>query len=138
MAPHIVLRESGLAFELVRASTNGATMTVKLYGISDGRKVNVSSANILSRTPSPPPKEEFDPTLRPGERKQIDWAADGYRVNITRSIDKAGSTVNETLASNYKAWQAVYGFGPVFKKPKILPATAPIAPRLIPVNNPSR
>ncbi len=93
---------------VVRASTSGASMTVRLYGVSDGRKVSVSSAAILSHTPAPAPKTEFDATLRFGERKQVDWAADGYRVNITRTINGAA----EVLASSYKAWQAVYAYGP--------------------------
>ncbi len=93
---------------VVRASTSGASMTVRLYGVSDGRKVSVSGAAILSHTPAPAPKTEFDPTLRFGERKQVDWAADGYRVNITRTINGAA----EVLASSYKAWQAVYAYGP--------------------------
>jgi vancomycin resistance protein YoaR len=115
---------------VVRASTSGASMTVRLYGVSDGRKVNVSGPAILSHTPAPAPKTEFDPNLRFGERKQVDWAADGYRVNITRTINGDA----EVLASRYKAWQAVYAYGPT-ARPRVQRRAAParIAPRPRPV-----
>ncbi len=98
---------------LVRAWTRGASMTVQLLGISDGRKVNVSSPVILSRTPSPPVKYEFNPTLPAGTRKQVDWAADGYRVRVVRSVtNSAGQTETHVLASNFRPWRAVYQIGP--------------------------
>jgi vancomycin resistance protein YoaR len=116
---------------LVRAFTDGASMTVRLYGLSDGRKVSVSSAQILSHTPAPAPKTEFDPTLRVGERKQVDWAADGYRVRITRTIAGADGAKTEVLASSYKAWQAVYAYGPS-PRPRLQPRSVPSRIRTAP------
>lgn len=114
---------------IVRASTSGASMTVRVYGVSDGRKVNISSPVILSHTPAPAPKFEFDPSLRVGERKQVDWAADGYRVQVTRTVARVGQTTQtEVLASNYKAWQAVFSYGPS-PRPKPVPTEARVAPR---------
>lgn len=113
---------------IVRASTSGASMTVRVYGTSDGRKVSVSDATILSHTPAPAPKFEFDPSLGVGERKQVDWAADGYRVQVTRTIRPAGGAPKtEVLSSNYRAWQAVFTYGPT-SRPKPAPTEARFAP----------
>ena len=118
---------------VVRASTDGASMTVRLYGLSDGRKVSVSSPVILAHTPAPAPKFEFDPSLRVGERKQVDWAADGYRVQVTRTIARTGQAAKtEVMSSNYRAWQAVFAYGPSPRpapRPKPAPTEAKVAPR---------
>jgi vancomycin resistance protein YoaR len=98
---------------LVRASAQGGIMTVQLYGIPDGREVTVSKPLILSRTPHPPPQYVVDPSLRPGQIKQVDWAVDGYRTRITRTIVSAsGETRVDYLDSNFRPWQAVYQVGP--------------------------
>lgn len=98
---------------LVRAGVQGGIVTVRLYGIPDGRKVTVSRPLILSRTPHPPPQYVVDPSLRPGQIKQVDWAVDGYRTRITRTVVSAsGESRVDYLDSNFRPWRAVYQVGP--------------------------
>jgi vancomycin resistance protein YoaR len=98
---------------LLRASAQEGVMTVRVYGIPDGRKVTVSKPLILSRTPHPPPQYVVDPSLRPGQIKQVDWAVDGYRTRITRTVVSASGEVRvDYLNSNFRPWRAVYQVGP--------------------------
>ncbi|GEM48060.1 hypothetical protein DC3_36950 [Deinococcus cellulosilyticus NBRC 106333 = KACC 11606] len=99
---------------LVRTITDmeKGTLTVNLYGIPVKRKVTVSDAVVLSRTPHPPSKTIYDSSLAPGQRKQVDWAVDGYNVQVTRTITDSKGTRKDTISSNYKPWQAVFAVGP--------------------------
>jgi vancomycin resistance protein YoaR len=103
---------------LVRASTKGATMTVQVYGVSDGRKVALSPPRILSRTPAPPPVTEFSSALPAGARVQVDWAADGYVVTAARTITNAsGTKQTDVMTTRYRPWRAVYQVGPARVRP---------------------
>jgi vancomycin resistance protein YoaR len=97
---------------LIRAQTTPGSLTVRIYGQPINRKVVISNAVILSRTPSPPPAFEFDPRLPPGARKQVDWAVDGLRTRVTRTVTDANGTKTDVTASDYRAWRAVYAVGP--------------------------
>ncbi|MBB6097191.1 vancomycin resistance protein YoaR [Deinobacterium chartae] len=98
---------------LVRAKVDRAagTVTVQVWGMPVKRTVKVSQPTILSRTPHPAPRYVSDPSLPSGVRKQVDWAVDGYRVRITRTIVDASGKRTEELNSNYRPWQAVYLVG---------------------------
>jgi vancomycin resistance protein YoaR len=98
---------------VIRASTSGSTMTVSLLGVSDGRKVAVSKARILRRTPHPPAKTVFNSRLPAGVSKQVDYAVDGYNVNVVRTINGQ----SESLYTAYRPWQAVFEVGPSRVRP---------------------
>jgi vancomycin resistance protein YoaR len=102
---------------LIRASSRGASMTVQVYGVSDGRKVSVSKTRILSTTPAPPPAYEFVASLPAGTRKQVDWAVVGMRTTATRTVIKNDQRLNDTIFNNYRAWRAVYQIGPTRARP---------------------
>ncbi len=98
---------------VVRSSVTPTTHTVRLYGIPDGRNVEVSKPVILSRTPHPPPQYIPDPSLPPGEVRQVDWAVDGFRTRITRRITRPDGAIQlDELHSNFRPWRAVYRVGP--------------------------
>jgi vancomycin resistance protein YoaR len=103
---------------LVRASTKGATMTVQVYGVSDGRKVSLSAPRILSRTPAPPPVTEFNAALPAGARTQVDWAVDGYVITAARTVTRAGGAAQtDVMTTRYRPWRAVYQVGPARARP---------------------
>lgn len=108
---------------LVRASTKGSTMTVQVYGVPDGRKVNLFTPRVLSRTPAPPAVTEFNATLPVGSRTQVDWAAEGSLVTAARTVTNAsGSSKTDVLTTRYRPWRAVYQVGPTRAKPALVPA----------------
>jgi vancomycin resistance protein YoaR len=97
---------------LIRTETLPGRTTVRVYGQPTNRKVVISNPSILSRTPHPPPAFEFDRSLPPGARKQVDWAEDGFRVRVTRTVTDARGSKTDVTASDYRAWRAVYSVGP--------------------------
>ncbi len=100
---------------LVRASAQGLSATVQLYGVASKRKVIISNPQILWRIPAPASKTEVDYSLRPGQVKQVDWSADGYGVRVNRTIIDASGTRKDVLSTKYRPWQAVYAVGPTLR-----------------------
>lgn len=99
---------------LIKTINNDAAsrLEVQVWGIKQARTVTVSPAVILSRTAHPAPKYVVNPNLRPGTSKQVDWAADGYNLYITRTIKDASGVRTDKTSTVYKPWQAVYEVGP--------------------------
>lgn len=97
---------------LIQASVTGTTLTIDLYGTSDGRVAEISAPVITKITPAPPELRQDDPTLPKGTVKQVDWAASGANVVFTRKVTKNGQVlIDESFRSNYRPWQAVYLVG---------------------------
>ena len=120
---------------IVRASTKGSTMTVQVYGVPDGRKVNLSAPRTLSRTPAPPAVTEFNATLPVGVRTQVDWAVEGSLVTAARTVTRAGGTSQtDVLTTRYRPWRAVYQVGPTRVRPTSVapPAARPTKPIISP------
>ncbi|MFK7600831.1 VanW family protein [Deinococcus sp. SM5_A1] len=90
----------------------GSTLEVQVWGVKQTRTVTVSPAVILARTAHPAPKYVVNASLRPGITKQVDWAADGYNLYITRTIKDASGVRTDKTSTVYKPWQAVYEVGP--------------------------
>lgn len=99
---------------IVRSSVDDArgTVTVRLFGLPADRTVTISTPKILSRTPFPPASYQVDASLLPGQRKQVDWAVDGYKVEVVRTIRDAAGSRSDVLKTSYRPWRAVYLVGP--------------------------
>jgi len=92
-----------------KVDTKKLTMTVDIYGTSDGRKSTVTEPIISSQTPPPATLYVDDPTLVAGSMKQIDWSAWGAKVSFDYKVERDGKIVTEkTFYSNYQPWQAIY------------------------------
>ncbi len=88
-----------------------STLTVQVWGLPQTRKVSVSPATILSHTAHPAAKYIPSSDLPKGAVKQVDWAADGYNLYITRTIRDKGTVRTDKTTTSYKPWQAVYEVG---------------------------
>jgi vancomycin resistance protein YoaR len=100
------------SYILIQTYVEGTTLTIDLYGTSDGRVSTVSKPVITSQTPAPPELRQDDPTLPKGTVKQVDFAAAGANVVFNRTVTRNGQTlISETFRSNYRPWQAVYLVG---------------------------
>ena len=99
---------------LIRTVNNDAksTLEVQVWGTPQSRSVTVSGATILSSTPHPAPKYIVNPNLRRGASRQVDWAANGYDLYITRTIKDTSGVRSDKVETVYKPWQAVYEIGP--------------------------
>lgn len=97
---------------LIQAYVTGSSLTVDLYGTSDGRTVSITKPIVANVTPAPPELRQDDPTLPKGTVKQVDFAAKGANVSFARTVTKGGVTyINEIFRSNFRPWQAVFLVG---------------------------
>lgn len=100
---------------LIQSSIDPAEekLTFYLYGTKDSRNVSISKPVITNEAPPPSPAFQDDPTLSPGETRQIDFAAWGSKITFYRTVSKDGKTIlSDKFVSNYQPWQAVYLRGP--------------------------
>ncbi len=89
-------------------------LRIELWGTSDGRKSTISDYSFGNVRAAPAPLYQVDPSLAPGARKQIDWAAPGGTARFHYSVkDAQGNEMYQrNFTSVYKPWQAVYLVGP--------------------------
>jgi vancomycin resistance protein YoaR len=102
------------AYVLVESSWNVSenSLTFKIYGTPDGRKVEISEPVITSQTPPPAPLYQDDPTLQKGVVRQVDFSAWGASVYFTRTVSRNGQVLFEDLfKSNYQPWREIYLVG---------------------------
>lgn len=92
-----------------KADSKNLTMYMELWGTSDGRTAEVLNYKQWGAQPAPPPVYQDDPTLRPGQLKQIDYAAPGLKTSFEYKVTYPDGTVKDkTFTTNYIPWRAVY------------------------------
>lgn len=98
---------------LVQSYVEGDHAFFKLYGTSDGRKVEMDGPYISNRKAAPSAEIIVpDKKLKPGERKQVEKAHGGFDVVWYRNLTNAnGETVKEKIFSKYKATAAKFLVG---------------------------
>ncbi|MBD3279503.1 MAG: hypothetical protein GF390_02200, partial [Candidatus Pacebacteria bacterium] len=100
---------------LVHTTTDSQNlyMTVELYGTSDGRTTEIVDHQVWGYRPPPPPVYIPDPSLPPGAKKQIDWAASGISASFVNVVkDKNGNIIRkDKYTSTYQPWSAKYLVG---------------------------
>lgn len=86
----------------------------KLYGTPDGRQVEIGRPQISNVIPHEPDVFEEDPEVEPGQVKQVEWAADGSDVSVTRIVTSASGEVlyEDNIRTRYLPWQAEYKVAP--------------------------
>ena len=95
------------------------SLTWKLYSTKDGRTVSWETTGVKNVVPAPNPKFEENPELNKGQVKQVDWAANGAEVTVTRTVMKDGAVYfQDTFTTHYQPWQAICQFGPGTKNPE--------------------
>jgi vancomycin resistance protein YoaR len=99
---------------LIEAYANDVAgrLTFKFYSTSDGRQVAISEPLVENVIPHPEDKIEEDPTLPAGTRQQVDYAADGADVTVTRTVTRNGQVISEDrVFTRYQPWQAIFKVG---------------------------
>ena len=93
------------------------TLIWKFFSTSDGRRVEWETTGPTDVVEPPDPLYEENPDLAKGEIKQVDWAADGADITVTRLVYKDGQVLYEdTFFTHYLPWRAVFQYGPGTKK----------------------
>lgn len=99
------------AYLLVQARVDKATdtLTVELWGTSDGRTATVTKPLVRDQIPPPEDLYQDDPSILSGQVKQVDWKAWGAKVSFNYTVTRAGQIIHQkTFLSNYRPWQAVF------------------------------
>jgi len=113
-----------LLIETYTNATNG-TLTFKFYSTKDGRTVKILGPYVANVVPHGPDKYEEDPTFKPGQKEQVDWAVDGADVTVKRVVERGGQVVTDTVFTRYEPWQAVYKVAPGEAPPQPEPTPSP-------------
>ncbi len=89
------------------------TLIYRLYGTRTGRQVRLDEVDIRDRQePEEPLPDVPDPSLPLGERKQVEWAAEGMNVTVTRSIFKEDTLITkDTFKSKFLPWREKWLIG---------------------------
>ncbi|MQC26075.1 MAG: hypothetical protein DWG76_01305 [Chloroflexi bacterium] len=89
------------------------TITWKFYSTSDGREVAWDTSGTRNVVESPETVYEENEEFAKGEVKQVDWAADGADVTVTRIVTRGGVVIlDDVFTTHYRPWAAVYQYGP--------------------------
>ena len=106
---------------------NSRSLTWKFYSTSDGRKVEWESSGPQNVVDPPDPVYEENPELAQGVIKQMDWAAEGADVTVTRTVYKDGQVwFSDSFVTQYQPWADVFQYGPGTNLSKIIKKKKPI------------
>lgn len=97
------------------------TLTWKIYSTSDGRSITWETTGPQNTVPAPETVFEENPDLAANEIKQVDYAAEGADVTVTRTVWRGGLVYfTDQIQTHYEPWAAVCQFGPGSDSPKKL------------------
>lgn len=97
------------------------SLTWKFYSTSDGRSVTWDTTGPTDVVAAPPPQFEENPELKKNEMKQVDWAANGADITVTRTVMRDGAVLfQDQITTHYEPWQAICQYGPDSKNPEKL------------------
>ena len=89
-----------------------ATLSITAFGKARDYQVQVDQPKTLKTVPAPKDRIIYDPTLPAGQRKQVDWAAPGATIEVTRRFVRGGKTFKQdTLRSVYRPWPNIFRVG---------------------------
>lgn len=90
------------------------TLQFKFYSTSTGRQVEILPVKVANVVPAKATIYEANDDLLPGQVLQVDYAAEGADVNVTRVIrDAAGNEIRrDNVFTHYLPWGAIYQVAP--------------------------
>jgi vancomycin resistance protein YoaR len=104
---------------LLRTFVGSYSLTVRLYGTPTGRKVESTTAPLVSHG-KPPVKKTVDKTLKPGEKVVDDPGVPAMTTSVTRKVyDAKGNLIDSDVwYSSYRAVPKLVRIGPKSKQAK--------------------
>jgi len=106
---------------LMETYMGNGSLTWKFYSTSDGRTVTWDTTGVTNVVSAPSPLFEVNNELGKNQMKQVDWAANGADVNVTRTVWRNGAVLfQDNISTHYEPWQAVCEYGPDSKNPEKL------------------
>lgn len=100
-------------------NVSARTITWKLYSTSDGRSVTWETTGPSNVVPPPPPLFEENPEFKVNQISQVDYAAQGADVTVSRTVWRGGQVYfSDQFITHYEPWQAVCQYGPGTEDPE--------------------
>ena len=104
-------------------NVSGRSLTWKFYSTSTGRSVTWDTTGPVNVVPAPPPLFEVNQELGKNQMKQVDYAANGADVTVTRTVYQNGAVLfQDQFVTHYEPWQAICQYGPDSRNPEKLAA----------------
>lgn len=104
---------------LMETYVNAGSITWKFYSTSDGRSVEWETTGLTDVVPAPAPLFEENPELKAGQIKQVDYAAQGADVTVSRTVWRGGQVYfSDQYRTLYQPWQAIFQYGPGTEDPE--------------------
>jgi vancomycin resistance protein YoaR len=100
-------------------SVDGRSLTWKLYSTSDGRNVTWETTGPRNVVSAPAPIFEVNQEFDKNQMKQVDWAANGADVTVSRTVMRDGAVYfSDEFRTHYEPWQAICQYGPGTNDPE--------------------
>jgi vancomycin resistance protein YoaR len=97
------------------------SLTWKMYSTNDGRSVTWETTGPQNVISAPNPIFQENDDLKPGQIRQVDWAANGADVSVTRTVWKDGAEYfSDKYTTSYEPWQAICEVAPGTDDPEKL------------------
>jgi len=97
---------------LLQMVEDSGHVTAQLYGTPLGYDIELDTPVVSDPIPPPEPKERTTTKLPAGQRQEIQVAAPGYNVTLTRSFLKNGKVVDQdTFVSQYQPQPEIWEVG---------------------------
>lgn len=104
---------------LMETYVNASSIKWKFYSTSDGRSVEWETTGLTNVVPAPAPLFEENPELKAEQIKQVDYAAKGADVTVSRTVWRGGQVYfSDQYRTLYQPWQAIYQYGPGTEDPE--------------------
>jgi vancomycin resistance protein YoaR len=97
---------------LTKVDEEKAQLFFRFYGEKGERTVHMEGPITSNPVEPGAPVLEEDPSLPPGQRRQIEWPHTGIDVTVHRIIEEDGQETSEEFFSRYEPWPARYLVGP--------------------------
>lgn len=101
---------------LIEASVYPGTdqLAFRFYSTDTGRIVEIEQPRIANRVPPEPTRYEANASLAVGEVRQVDYAAEGADVNVSRTVRDANGNIirQDNIFTHYLPWGAIYQVHP--------------------------
>ena len=98
---------------------SGTRITWKFYSTSDGRSVTWDTTGPINTVTAPEPIFEVNEELEENEIKQVDYAAEGADVSVTRTVWRNGLVYfTDEFKTHYQPWAAICQYGPGTENPE--------------------
>ena len=92
--------------------TASSTLSFRFFGSSTGREVKLTPSRSNEVKAGPRLPDGTDPALPRGQRKQVEWAADGADATIGRTVLQDGQvTASDSFFSRYAPWREKWVVG---------------------------